>query len=359
MYTPPSFKIQNGTTQATFTAKSNSQQAAPAVMHSHKVVPQTRNASMPQQTSRRNASENQPYGYNSQPQNYPPVSQGQQTPQPKAEYLSRKIATRYTYKKAIDFNDHLVSSTFSDYANVHGCGGSNHAPNSTIGVVICDSTKGTGNNSVTVKYRIEARDIAILHQAAVHARLGLLKPDISQQTDYLNSIDNLLNRWKMIQPNADGSRTVPRKDLIAMDQIVKNALVTINATPGIPVFSYTREKNNPYAADASGYVPVSKIIINYSPISKDGTPSRYPWYICISNFSAPLIRKQNGATTHNSKAAKNFQTAFVNLSADDFASVMESISSYIQLWEMSRSLPIIQKALRYIDQMHNQNKEGK
>lgn len=267
------------------------------------------------------------------------------TPEPKNHFqISRKITNRFGTNKAIDFNDCLIQAHVSDYANIHGCGGSNHAPNSTIGVVICDSTRGTGNNSVTVKYHLNVRDIGMLYHAAIAARLGQLKPAENSQAIYsLKNIRAILDQWKQIPPNQDFSRTIPQKSLQELDAIVQQSLTPLSATTG-PSFSYIREKNNPYAV-ANGYAPVSKITINYSPVM-NGRESRYPWYIGIENFDAPIAKKANGASTHNSKAAINKRNTFINLSADDFASVMESITSYIRVWENAQTVPTVRNAIK-------------
>lgn len=209
-----------------------------------------------------------------------------------SDHMSRKIWKINGNKKVIDFNSKLIMAKPEDYANVHGSGGKGHAPNSTIGVVLCDYTKGTGDKSVTVQFNMDVEDITLLS----YAYMGI----------------------------AAGS---PYRS---------------------PLLPYIREKNNPYAQDKDGFVPVSRIEIQYQPTRSDGSVSNYPWYIAISNYEAPLSKKESGATTHVGSQARNKKTAFINVSLADFGHALIAAERYIRLWE-HRMIPVIDQACHGIE----------
>jgi hypothetical protein len=138
----------------------------------------------------------------------------------------------------------------------------------------------------------------------------------------------------------------------------KNAVGAFLQTPGKPAFEYTSEKNNPYAKDAAGNVPVSKVYIAYTPVRADGQISNYPWFVQIRNFKAPLTEKGNGATAHNSSKAFDDKTTFINLSAEDFASKMVEAKRLISVWEMSEAVPLMRKALKARAVQREAKKDG-
>ena len=224
----------------------------------------------------------------------PPVQQqGTMQPNPAPQhakvYVSTKIVNFHYLGKAIDFNALLVPAKEEDFAMIHGCGGKDHAKNSTIGVVICDHSKGTGNKSLTLRYNIDVHDIDLLRYAALRKAEGA---------------------WKLLHPNNP-----------------------MRPGPGDTPFVYCREKINPVVRNSKGYAPVSRLEIKYCPIRKDGTVSKNPWYIAISNCDAPVQTRQNGAVTYNGKAAENRKVAFVNMGYEDFVNAMSAVYHHIRKWE--------------------------
>lgn len=268
-------------------------QQAPVPFHPNQrpVPQQAPQSQVPQQSNRP-----QP------PQQYESTRNAPSAPPAQANMISQKCAKVNGKDKVIDFTGNLSMANLEDFAMVHGCGGKSHARNSTISAAICDYTKGTGEASVTVRFGIDVEDCTILYNAAMYARLGLLP--------------------------------------------VYN--------PGTPAFQYSKEKNNPYAIK-NGYAPCSRITISFTPIRQDGQRSSYPWYVCIENFDAPIQAKQNGATAHNSKQAINKRSAFINLSADDFAASMVAVDRFVRLWE-HRMLPVMEEAYRILEVQKQQRR---
>lgn len=172
------------------------------------------------------------------------------------EYLSQKIWKVNGNKKVIDFNSKVVRANYTDYANIHGFGGSDHAANSTIGFVICDYTNGKGEGkSVTMKFNVDVEDIAILHQAAIGARMGTLRsPLMETSLKWLNTCIRLVDGWRKnftilefftkILPGAvlpsfmghEKSRIIPRKALNALMAVMMSAKAEMNTLAGAPVW---------------------------------------------------------------------------------------------------------------------------
>lgn len=265
----------------------------------------------------------------------PPAPPSQETNHNDNQFVSTKIWKVHGKDKVIDFSSKLTKALPEDFANIHGIGGSDHAPNSTICATICDSTKGTGDKSVTVKYCIDVEDIPMLYNAAMAARLGQLTASQPANTATLQSacetVRNQLRNWLKIAPYPDNSRPIPQEEITLAGKTLSDALSALESnTATSTVFSYTRQKNNPYATvkmNGASYAPVSQIAISCDP------SRRYPWTIQISNFDAPIKQRNNGATTHNARDAINKKEAFINLSMDDFCASLVAIERFIKLWE--------------------------
>lgn len=257
-------------------------------------------------------------------------------------YISHKICKINGRDKVVDFTSKLTAAKTEDYAMVHGCGGSNHAPNSTIGITLCDYTKGKGDNkSVTVRYAIDVEDTVLLLEAAKTARLNGFSPNAGNCTPLCDSLIQQLKDLAKFPSAQDGSRQIPRDALNGLLRSANGLRTAMQGSTG-PLFSYKREKNNPYKI-VNGLAPVSKVEISYTPFRSDGSESRYPWYIAIENFDAPINAKANGATSHNAAQAVNKRSAFINLTTDDFLAAMVAIERFVRLWE-HRLLPVMEEA---------------
>lgn len=312
-----------------------------------------------------------------------PVAASSPAPAAPATYISSKIYKINGKNKVVDFSSRLTVANVEDYANVHGCGGKNHAPNSTIALTICDFSNGTGEKSVTASYNLDVEDMTLLYHAAIDSRLHLLTmPALNAMLQFVNGALASLEGWKNNAPvvavpaneitlagttlsaaiqtgsaekiGAAGNAVLNslrtwiaknqhQQTVVSYQEIVgvQNALASVLNISQNPAFEYVREKNNPYRKDSKGFVPVSKVYIAYSQFRKDGQESRYPWFIQIENFDAPLIVQKNGSSTHDAGKATNRKVININLSADDFAAAMVAVDRFVRLWEMANALPNI------------------
>lgn len=283
-------------------------------------------------------------------QEYPDVQggNGQQTQQ--RPFISQQICKVNGKDKVMDFKSRLIPARVEDFANVHGRGGKDHAPNSTIACTICDYTKGVGANSVSVAYRIDVEDMELLYEAAVAARLGTFESNVNAGLRTLcGDVRSALRCW-LGQPPEQGGRLIQDNEIIALGSALSNAL---NAIPEV-LFTYAREKNNPYKKDERGNVPVSGITIGYSPYRKDGQRSRYPWVVKIDNYQAPLKERANGSSPHDASRAVDKRSAFIMVSEDDFLASMVAVKRYIKLWETTK-LDLVQEGLRKVEEARTGN----
>ena len=280
-----------------------------------------------------------------------------QAVQPAAEseqFISMKIWNVNGKDKVVDFSSRLIKAREQDFANIHGIGGSDHAANSTICITICDYTKGTGENSTTVKFAVDVEAMPMLYQAAMEARLGKLtiaSPEREKHsTALLNTVQFSLQKmrnWLKIQAYPDNSRPVPGAEIEEIGKALSDAVSAMNSAPQgiISAFPpYSKQKNNPYCTfqmNGATFAPVSNLNISYDP------SRNYPWTIHIANCDAPINKKANGANTHDPSKAINKQEAFISLSADDFCEAMVAVERFVRLWEQRMFRMLDKKCTQY------------
>ena len=262
------------------------------------------------------------------------------------DQISKQICKVHGKDKVIDFRDGLHYANYVDFANIHGVGGKKHAPNSTIQVVLCDYSKGKGENSVNVRFRLEVEDIEILHEAARKAYFGELSGSLKR---ICAQVIERMRAWFCIASYPDGSRPVAESEIVQLGQMLRNALEEQS-------FSYNSEKNNPYAED-NGMVPVQRISITYNALATDGQESRYPWMISIENFQAPIKKMENGASYHLSKQGTKRVSANIMMSKVDFLRSMIAVSRYIRNWE-ALYRDTMRKALAEHEEQAKQRRAG-
>lgn len=323
------------------------------------------------------------------------------------EYISSKITQINAKDKVVDFSSKLIKAKVKDFANIHGRGGKDRAANSTIAVTICDFTKGTGEGkSVTASYNMDVAVVDRLYNAALKADLDELGPSYTdlaasaaialrdlqrwelagqqqpvsivpfrELTDTGTALGNAvkannpsaisaasnhaltdLRRWASNRKQCP-SAGVPLREIFEL----KNTLAAALSTEGKPLYEYVSEKNVPYPEyrDAEGRYPCSKLCITYTPIRRGGEKSRYPWFIQIENFRAPLITKSNGASSHDASKAVDRRAVCINASTSDFLDCMVEVKRYIRIWEIVEAIPIVRKGLRWLEKVRAEKRNKK
>lgn len=266
-----------------------------------------------------------------------PSPKGNQSAQPahsEDDFIDNKICKFNAKNKVLDFSDMLVKAYDKDFANIHGAGGKNHAPNSGICLTLCDFSKGTGNSSVTVKFIIDVRQIDRLlskAEAADNGTLGL--------AEQLRAVREFATANGMTIGWLQGNHQPTLQEVAGLQQMLCAGLMAQDpeGKNEKALYSYEVQKNNPYRTtwdNGKEYTPVSTLSIQYIPTRK------YPWIIKVSNFMAPLFRQESGATTHNSKEAIGKKEVMFPMSAEDFYCALADVAHYVHLWEY-RMYPVV------------------
>lgn len=240
--------------------------------------------------------------------------------------------------KVIDFRNNLVLTTVEDYAEMHGSGGKNY--NSTIRCTICDYSKGKGDASVTVGTNFDIGVIYTLYEIAKEYIANADGSVISSNgTMALNDAKkNLLQIYSSIQKKKEVSLDFVKKT----GELLSSAITDITESAD---YSYTQDKINVHNKDSNGIAPVTRVMISHHAYYK-GTKSSYPWYIKITSGKAPVITKEGGATTFNSKDLKVEGEAFMNVSDTDMFRMLQRVTRFIESWENTTYIPLLRTALK-------------
>lgn len=264
--------------------------------------------------------------------------------------ISSTIAKVNGRNKVIDFRDNLMPATLEDYANLHGVGGKNHAANSTIRCTICDYSKGKGDESVTVGANIA---IDAIYKVYLAAKKQIIQPtQDNRQTitaDGLTALNKVYAGLKNVYTSVNQGKTIDVKIISQLGNLTATGLKSIEKTD-CGNFAHQQEKVDIYRKKTDGSAPVSKLVITRQGIRSDGQVSRYPWYIKITNGTAPVIFQESGATTYDAKKLSIKGEAFINVSDADMFRMMQRIVSYIRVWENTVCIPLVQRGLQQREQ---------
>lgn len=299
---------------------------------------------MPQDHPQQSPAANTQYGYTAAPPVQAPAppapmpnhtaANNAQAPAPQSaqgDYISGKITKINAANKVMDFSDALVKAFDKDYANLHGTGGAEHAPNSGIRLSLCDYTNS--NASVNVRFILDVRQcdrLLSIAEAAINGTLGVAS-QLRAVKDYATA-NGMLVGW------LQAGHQPTYQELAGLQQIIYNGLMAQDPEgKGEPAWTYSVQKNNPYNCtyiDGKEYTPVSALSLAY-------TPSRnYAWSVKVSNYMAPINRQDNGTTSHNSKGAIDKKEVVIPVTAETFYCALCDVSHYIHLWEY-RMYPIV------------------
>lgn len=69
--------------------------------------------------------------------------------------ISTIITKSNSLNKVVDLRDKLILSKTEDYAQMHGIGGKDHNPNSTIQCMICDYSGSGNSKSVSANISVD------------------------------------------------------------------------------------------------------------------------------------------------------------------------------------------------------------
>lgn len=250
--------------------------------------------------------------------------------QPANNMIDNTIVRFATNKAAMDFSCRLVKAYQQDYANIHGCGGNKHAPNSSIQLNICDYSKGTGENSVSVHFNIDVREISRLRSAVEAANIGTLG-----LTEQLKGVREFATANGMVIGWLQSGHQPTYQELAGLQQTLCNGLTAQdpdNNTPDKVLWKSETLKTNPYRAaceliDGVEFAPVSTFIVEYTPAKN------YQWTLRVANFMAPLVRNTNGSSYARASQAIRKTEALFPISTADLFDALCQVEHYISLWE--------------------------
>ena len=346
-----------------------------------------------------------PQGFTAQAPNSAPAGWGQQTSQQAApagwgqsatakkpqgsqpELISGIITKANGKDKVIDFRDGLVPAYPSDYAMLFGEGGKKHAPKSVIRVVICDFTKGTGAKSVTVQANLEMEVVSILRAVAENRMLSnpnllsgqALRTEKPAEGRHIteSSFQSLVQAYSLIVSKVRANiRALSEPEFMHIGSCLKAIYQDAKNSSAPPVqqksawgkqpaeqkdtadYKYSQERVNVYKLGANGlpqnFAPVNKLLITHKTLRDDGSVSRYPWTIKITNGIARVKVSPNGATSYDGSTFQVQSDAFMNISDADMFRMMHDCSRFIDAYTMAFGSPLIRDGVA----LKNQQRES-
>lgn len=303
-----------------------------------------------------------------------------QTPVQTSDLIAKAAAKG----KFLDFRNNLVAARGNEYAMIHGIGGQQHAPRSTIKMFITDYS--VQNNTKTVianiqpelaAYLLSACENALkcsgtsksggMYQEAVNAAAQMgretvlppgspinpsAEPLLAVSAELVDKLSSMpmppaaLQLAAMLDPitlppNGPTVYVGVRKRIV---DLLAQALSSAGQASGAD-FSYSQDRVNPYKEE-HGFCPVSTLSITRSGLRKDGSVSQMPWYITIKNFRAKPVKQKNGMTSYNGSTIQDQKEAFILVSDFDMYRCAYRVVRFIELWEMSVGIPLIKAGLK-------------
>jgi hypothetical protein len=210
--------------------------------------------------------------------------------------ISNQIAVYKTNKKLCEFNDKLKPAPIDCYAHTHAQGEElpdGSRPRSVVGIVLQDYSKGTGPNTIRVVANLSP---------------GFFSYALSR--------------------------------------------VSI----GVEAFEFDEEKifGNP---DDKGLCTVTKVSVRRASVGKDGKPRNYPWYICVENGRAVKEKTATGGFHMKSGTYAKDRVVFININDYDFFQLMNRVTRYIEIWELTTGPKLVRDASKLLDAQRQQANE--
>jgi len=302
--------------------------------------------------------------------------------------FSPKIANAAAKGKFIDFNDNLILAKVNDYANIHGVGGKDHAPNSTINVVICDYSKiekdangesksGTTTVSANVAPYIFEEILEICKKNVVSPNSLVLTTAMNLWTDIGNKVNQVhtnvrklgglfeltANKCMLACGHAIKKGSNPLMEFGKGLKELKAEIHNFNEKPFGETslnsaatkldlsydWVYTQDKVNVYRAK-NGMVPVSVVSITYAGYRPNGETSKLPWTVKVTNFDAPMTSNANGTSSYDGRQTINKKEAFIYLSNNDMWRCASQVCHYVDKWEMAYGIPLIKEGRKKMEE---------
>lgn len=287
------------------------------------------------------------------------------------QYPSTVITVINGRDKVIDFRDNLNPASKMDYAMMHGEGGKDHARVSTIKIVLCDYSGGTGpGNSKTVSCNIDVATVYRLLYASSHFWMERVKsstqpapstdapmPVITQKgiNDLQKAYEDVTNAYKQVKAWVDNGETDKIADVLSLlapiGTNIKSSLHDIHQ-PAAPSGNdntgalqiVSQDKIIIPNKDENGKSLVTKLSIVRQESAQNGQKRTYPWIIKITNARAFGKQQARGGTTFDSSTMSDEVSLSIFVSDEDLYRCMVRVKRFIETWENVFCLSSIQEA---------------
>lgn len=293
-----------------------------------------------------------------------------------AESISDIIVRTDTKGKILDFRNNLILARKEHYAMMHGTGGKEFAPNSTIKVTVTDYSNGTGDKSTTVSANVSPDLIArILDVCRQNVGVSVVPPSSGKgsSSEPINpakieeAYKLALELFQKGAQGADkGSTVISKESLRNLGVLIaetKDAIAAHNGksqsaqpSPSVQAnasvdFSWQQERVNIYGdADKEGRIPVSVLTIVRQQYRKNGDVSRLPWSAKITTFRAKPKAQENGTTAYDGNSKADVKEAYINISDDEMFRCCYRIERFIQVWENAMCIPLVREGISIKEQ---------
>lgn len=201
---------------------------------------------------------------------------------------SPQIHKYQTSKKLLEFTNKMVVADVDNYGNVHSQGGGGNIP-SRIGLQLQDYSAGKGDSNVKLFANISPSEVAYL--------LMLIK-------------------------RGDSDINFVQQKIIAA------------------------KKGN------DGRAPVTKLEIIRTDKDKSGNERRLKWFIRMTNGSGVPGESATGGVQCVAGSFQKEKDAYINLGDEDMFKALHKVQTFIELWQMANSIPVIKAAQQKIEEFY-------
>lgn len=125
----------------------------------------------------------------------------------------------------------------------------------------------------------------------------------------------------------------------------------------VPTFEMRQEKILSFSAEG-GRAPVTKLTVMRSPVARDGSPARYPWYVCAENGTGAVQKNANGGTSIAPQSYVKESAVFVNLNDEDMFAFLLASQYFIECWLNAFGTVVVRKGAELKQQQRQKAKDA-
>lgn len=281
-------------------------------------------------------------------------------------------------EKIFEAKNTLTVANLSDYANLHGVGGHDHARKSGIFTSITDyseQAKSSNNGkALTVGAMVSPVEFGKI-KAVCEFNLGEISIDESDVSKSIGLIQYLAQAVRVIVmfllALAEGIGTVagyittgkltvkdiPEQTLEVCkkarkkikDGYTESCSKTVYGIPLYKDYNFSQQRVNPYTRFPDGSVKVSTIQIQRTQYKEQNgalVQQKKPWNVRISTFHALPKNQPNGTVSYIGSSVRESQTVNFVLDDDTFYEFCNNIEHFVNIWEIANCVSLVQNGLK-------------